>query len=245
MLVYSNSCSFGAPNQGHTIYPEIVAKHLAAQLVNEGMPASCNRRIIRTTLRSLIKLKNNYKSIVALIGLTYISRTELWQPFKKTIDNDGDFHPISNFKIQNLDWSNVIFAHDVKEIFEHADQEIKDYYKQWLIHMNKEAEVTNLLTDVILLSTYTKANNIKLILFNNTQKLPSLPDVDINSPFLKDFVTTVNQDQSVINLWDFTFRDYALSLKLVPKDFEKYGIDGHPGEEAHAKFGNYLIDNYV
>lgn len=245
MLLYSNSCSFGAPNQGHTIYPEIISKHLSTRLINEGVSASCNRRIIRTTLRSLIQLKNDYKDIVALVGLTFISRTELWQPFKQSIGNDGDFHPINNSTLNNLNWSKGLLSGGVKDVYDYADTEVKDYYKQWLIHMSKEAEVTNLITDVILLSNYAKANNIKLILFNNTQKLPGLPEVDTDAPFLKDFVNAIKQDDSIVDLWDFSFADYALSLGLTPKDFEKYGTNGHPGEEAHAKFGNYLIDNYV
>ena len=58
MILYSNSCSFGAPFQGHTVYPEVVANSLSAKLVNDGIPGSCNRRIIRSTLRSLIQQKN-------------------------------------------------------------------------------------------------------------------------------------------------------------------------------------------
>ena len=245
MIVYSNSCSFGAPNQGHVIYPEIISKELSAELVNDGVPGSCNRRIIRSSLRSLITLKNKQNDITALIGLSFIGRTELWQPNKQPTLHDGDFHPIMNAKILSLDWSKNLHNTRINDIHKYADLEVKDYYKQWLIHMSKEAEVTNLIADVIMLTDFARLNNIKLVLFCNTQKLPGLPDVDINAPFLKTFVEYAKLNTSIIDLWEFSFADYALSLGHIPKDKSLFGVTGHPNEQAHIDFGNYLLENYV
>lgn len=100
MIVYSNSCSFGAP-QEHIIYPDIVAKELNGTLVNDGTPGSCNRRIIRSSIRSLINIRKDYNGpLLALVGLSFISRTELWQPHLSVADNDGTFIqlPICLFK---------------------------------------------------------------------------------------------------------------------------------------------------
>ena len=59
MIIYSNSCSFGALNNSYPVYSEIIAKTLNAQLVNKGKPGSCNRRIIRTTLRDLNEITDD------------------------------------------------------------------------------------------------------------------------------------------------------------------------------------------
>jgi|688.fasta_scaffold554015_2 hypothetical protein len=246
MILYSNSCSFGAPNQGHLIYPDIVASALGATLVNEGQARSCNRRIIRSSLRSLIQLKENANEITALIGLSFISRTELWQPhIKFAVGCDGDFHPLWSKDISNLDWSKGLLGNIYPDIFKLADHKVRDYYKQWLLHMSKEAEVTNLVSDVIMLESFAAANNIRILIFCNTQKLPGLPEVDIHAPFLQDFVKYVKINNSVIDLWNFSFADYALSLGYEPKDKHRYGLNGHPGEDAHIAFGNYLLENYV
>lgn len=246
MILYSNSCSFGAKDQGHIIYPELVASRLGVSLINEGIAGSCNRRIIRSSLRSLIELKEQHSDITALIGLSFIGRTELWQPHKVGT-NDGDFHPISNSTISNLNWNKGLINTDYSysDICKLADEEIKDYYKQWLIHMSKEAEVTNLITDIIMLSGFADANDIKIKIFCNTQKLPSLPEVDISASFLKSLVKYVKLNKSIIDPWEFSFADYALSLGYEPKDKDKYGLNGHPGEKAHIAFGNYLLENHV
>jgi hypothetical protein len=245
MIVYTNSCSFGAPHQGHIIYPEVVAAALSANLINDGVSASCNRRIIRSSLRSLISLKKQHTDITALLGLSFISRTELWQTHKFPTETDGDFHPITNDMITKLDWSQGIDTTYIKDVYNQADADVKDYYKQWLIHMSKEAEVTNLLTDIIMLAGFAQTNGITLLVFCNTQKLPGLPGVDVSAPFLQDFVEYAKLNKSIIDLWNFSFADYALSLGHRPKDEEIYGLNGHPGEQAHIAFGNYLLKNYI
>jgi hypothetical protein len=245
MILYSNSCSFGAPFQGHTVYPEVVANSLSAKLVNDGIPGSCNRRIIRSTLRSLIQQKKQTDDITALVGLSFISRTELWQPFKVATGNDGDFHPLCSNKIISLDWSNGIANTHIKNIHNYLDPKVREYYKQWLIHLHPESEVSNLLADIIMLLGFAKTNSIKLLVFCGTQKLPGPPDVDMSAPFLQDFVENAKVNDSIIDLWNFSFADYALSLGHRPKDEKLYGLNGHPNEQAHIDFGNYLLKNYV
>jgi hypothetical protein len=245
MILYSNSCSFGAPNQGHAIYPEVIASALGADLINDGLPGSCCRRIIRTSLRSLIKLKNQDVKITALIGLSFLGRTELWRPSHPSTNNDGDFHPLFNNKIVTLDWSRGLTVPTYPDIYKYADTNIKEYYKQWLIHLNPEADVTNLLADIIMLINFARANDIKIFVFCNTEKFPRLPEVDISAPFLKDFVNYAITDKSIIDLWNFSFADYALSRGHEPKDKDTFGHTGHPNEQAHIDFGNYLLEQHI
>lgn len=244
MIVYSNSCSFGAP-QEHHIYPDIVASGLNGSLINEGQPASCNRRIIRSSIRSLINLRKNHNGpILALVGLSFISRTELWQPHLLSTASDGDFHPINIKSAQGLDWSAGINTtqHDVHR---YADAEVTDYYKHWLIHFSKEAEVTNLLSDVIMLESFARSMDAKILIFCNCQTMPSLPEVDINAPFIKSLREHATTKPSIIDLWNFSFASFALSQGHLPKDQIKFGLSGHPNESAHLAFGKFLLEKYA
>jgi hypothetical protein len=67
MIVYSNSCSFGAPGQGHRVYADYVEETFDASLINQGKPSSCNRRILRTSLRDLIQIKQEHKKFADLL----------------------------------------------------------------------------------------------------------------------------------------------------------------------------------
>lgn len=239
-LVYTNSCSFGAADQGHKIYPEYVATALDAQLVNRGLPGACNRRIIRTSLRDLNELHDK-KNILALLGLTFVSRTELWQLDLPPQDNDGHFHSII-VDHSKVDWQkNGLINTVVNNIWTLARPTIKDYYKNWLLHLNMESEVVNLLVDLIMFTGWCKANNIQYLIFENTNTLPDDSKVGYNCSFVSSLRQTIAQDQDVLDLWNFSFKDFALANHLKPKDYDKYGEHGHPGPEAHLLFGNILL----
>jgi hypothetical protein len=241
MIIYSNSCSFGVSFHGESIYPELLASQLNAKLINDGIPGSCNRRIIRSSLRTLIELRrNNNEPIIALIGLSFISRTELWQPHLSTMGNDGDFHPITSQKILDLDWSNGLLSNSYPEIYKLADAPVRDYYKQWLIHYNEESAITELVTDLIMFIDCVKSMNISPLIFSNCQRFPSLPNVDVSAPFLSSLHDYLISKKEIINPWDFCFSEYALSLGHLPIDKNKYGLSGHPNQQAHNDFATFL-----
>jgi hypothetical protein len=246
MIVYSNSCSFAAPNQGHLIYPEVVAKSLQAELVNCGRPLSCNRRIIRSTLRDLVELTQEHTDITALVGLSFLFRTELWQPNSETSKkfwaptNDLYFYPI-DINYQQFDWSAGITNTSVPNIHKAVPESVREYHKHWLEHYNKEAATIELITDLIMLLNFAQNNNIKMLIFCNTQTLSGLPEVNTDAVYLKSLTEYIKQQKSVVDLWDFSFSSYSRQLGHTPKDIHLYGNDGHPGEQAHVDFAENII----
>lgn len=241
MIVYSNSCSFGEI-QSHPVYSDIVAKHFEANLVNNGQSGSCNRRIIRSSLRDLNDLKNQ-DQVLLLLGLTFISRTEIWRPDLDANQNDGHFYSIQ-VQHQKFDWSvNNLIDTIIPDIHQSADASIRDYYREWLLHYNPEAEVTNLLTDIIMLTGWCKSNNIPYVVFSNVDILPDDNKIGYTSPFIQSLRHTVELDPNVINPWNFSFGSHALSQGFVPKDQHLYGRHGHPDAQAHKMFGNLLVDH--
>ena len=242
MIVYSNSCSFGASGQGHDIYPELVANHFDAQLINKGRPGSCNRRIVRTTVRDLLELKEKHHSdrMLCLLGLSFISRTELWQPSIPAVDNDGNFHPITVDHLK-FDWTQGLVDTLIPDIHLTLPTEVQEYYKNWLINMSKESIITDLLADIIMLEQFCSQSNIRVLIWSNAQLWPGKPEVAIDDIFIKPFVNKILNSPSVIDPWKFCFLDYALSQGYRPKDEHKYGTTGHPGQFAHKDFSQYLI----
>lgn len=242
MIVYSNSCSFGAPCQ-YTVYPEIVAKNLNAELINKGVPGSCNRRIIRTTLRDVTELLDEQQNILVLIGLTFISRTELWRPDLEAVDNDGHFYSIMSDH-KKFDWSNGLIDTIVPNIHQHVDSQISNYYKEWLLHYDRESIMTDLCADLIMLLGWFRSKNIKYIVFSGPEKLEGDSYIGYNSPFIHSLQKTLKEDSNVIDPWQFSFGTYALEQGFRPVDEDIYGKHGHPSENAHKNFGEYLTYFY-
>jgi hypothetical protein len=241
MIVYSNSCSFGAI-QSHSVYADVVAQNFSAQLINRGQNASCNRRIIRTTLRDLNDLKNK-DNVLLLLGLTFISRTEIWRPELAVNQNDGHFHSIK-IQHQKFDWSvNGLVDTAVSGTHEYADSAVKNYYREWLLHYNPEAEVTNLLTDIIMLTGWCKHSNIPYVIFSNMDCLPNDERVGYTSPFLQSLRQTIELDPNILNPWTFSFGTHALSQGFIPRDQNVFGRHGHPGAAAHNMFGKMLVEH--
>lgn len=241
-LIYANSCSFGAPGQHHKIYPEYVSENFRTDLINKGVPGSCNRRIIRSSLRDLNEITGK-KNILVLLGLTFVSRTELWQPDLPAQDNDGHFHSIT-VDHDKIDWKkNGLVNTIVNDVWKLARPEIKNYYKNWLLHLSMESEVTNLLTDIIMFTGWCRAKNITYLIFANTDILPDDSKVGYDSPFISTLKETIIEDQNILDLWTFSFKDYALSNNFKPKDYYKFGDSGHPGAGAHQLFGQLLINH--
>jgi hypothetical protein len=106
---------------------------------------------------------------------------------------------------------------------------------------NPEEEVTNLCADLVMLTGFLKHSNIKYVIFNNMEVLPNFGEV----PFLTDFTNVLKADENIIDLWSFSFGDYARSLGYEPVDENIYGIHGHPSSDAHKSFASFLISNYI
>jgi hypothetical protein len=239
MIIYSNSCSFGATNKNFPVYSEIIAKDRNAQLINKGIPGSCNRRIIRTTLRDLNEIKDT-DNIIALIGLTFISRSEIWRPDLPAVDNDGHFYQIK--PTQKLSWQNGLINTIVPDIHKKVDVEISDYYKEWILHYNRESQMTELCTDLVMLTGWLQSKGITYKIFSNVDKLEGSEYIGYNSPFINSLYNTILKDKGVIDPWNFSFGTFAQENGLRPIDEDVYGVHGHPGEKAHKLFAEYLTE---
>ena len=75
--------------------------------------------------------------------------------------------------------------------------------------------------------------------------MPGLPEVDATAPFISSMREYSNTKTSIIDLWNFSFSNFALSQGCLPKDQNKYGLSGHPDEEAHQLFGKFLLGKYA
>lgn len=240
MIIYSNSCSFGLPPQKNPPYSTLIAEKLSASVINCGRGNSCNRRIIRTSLRDLIELKQKSNDrILVLMGLSDFFRTELWQPNIPAVDNDGNFHPLSvktDYRIKNF------YSGNVDEVYNNTDHSVRDYYRQWLLHQSKEALMTDLVTDIIMFVNWCQHNNINCLVWNNAKTWPDIKEVNYEDIFLKSLSQTLQTNLNVIDPWNFSFVEWALSLGHRPYDEDRYGEWGHPGPVAHRELAQHLLN---
>jgi hypothetical protein len=230
MILYCNSDSYGVMSTTKNRYSDFLGEALGASItINNGKSGSCNRRIVRTTLRDLTDIKdtNPLEEILAVICLGSLIRTEWWdEDYKpKPNETDGHFQSLQIHKLNN-----------------NKNKPSSNYLKEWFKLFNDEAEQTNLLVDLVLLTTWFKSNDINYIIFagsNVTYKKNDYSDI-----FIESFSKKIFNDPHILNINTFSFVQYCLERKHVPFDYDQYQNNGHHGEKAHKDFAEFLLNFY-
>ena len=229
MLLYCNSDSYGVLSTTKNRYSDYLGELLQADtIINNGLPGSCNARIIRTTVRDILDVrKDNNDSILAVVCLASMVRNEWWNP-NKTLPNGFNDGHFESFQIHGVENNQRLPCYR--------------YAQEWYRHYNDEAEQTNLFKELVMLTSFFKQQKVNYIIFagnNATYKL-----IDYQDVFIKSFSDHVHADPGILNLNDFSFTQYCLQHKHVPFDQDQWGIHGHHGEAAHRHFAEFLFTQY-
>lgn len=246
MILYSNSDSYGVFSQPGNdtpygeVYGKFIADKLGSEFVNRGRSGSCNNRILRTSIRDLIKLRNENpnEKIQALISLATTYRNESWtEDNQHPEDLDGHF---KSFQATGLP-ENLSFQ---RHKFSSWTTEQVDFAKHWVAQYDNEAEQTNLLWQVLLLTKTLKSYNIDYLIWWGSP-IGVVKPINYNNPFIEDFYQEFKKDKNILSFEDFGFCSWCLDQGYVPFDEEQYGENGHHGPEAHKKFTDYLLENHL
>lgn len=220
---------------------DFLSNKLQTKVINNSIPGSSNERILRTTLRDIISLKNTTKEkITAIISLSFIYRKSIWDPIGQDRrwkqSNDGEFACYQLFRGE--DWLAKFLKN---ENFNDVPNHLKKYSKELATFFNAKAEVTNLLQSIELISTWFENNNIDYIIFSGPQQEDK---IDFTAPFVESFYQSVTEKKNILNPWEFSFCEYCISQGFTGFDYNRYGKYAHHGEEAHGKFADFLLEKY-
>jgi hypothetical protein len=228
MLLYCNSDSYGVLSTTKNRYSEYLAQLLNADtVVNNGLPGACNARIIRTTVRDILDIrKNNNDSILAVICLGSLIRNEWWNVDKKLPAGFKDGH-FETFQIHGVNNQQLPFY---------------QYAMEWYRHYDDEAEQTNCMMQLVILTSFLKQQKVDYIIFagNNVTYKP----LDYQTPFIKTFAEQIQDDPDILDLNNFSFTQYCLQHQHIPFDKDQWGINGHHGDLAHQDFAKFLFNYY-
>lgn len=187
MILYSNGCSYTAnmvlaPEQK---YPYLLSKKLNYNLKAAAIAGSCNRRIIRSTIRDCINLSKQ-EQVFALIQLTHLHRTEY--AGSRTTDNQYKYSYDENQ-----------FEYDMYEGLKPNDYaglpgRVKDWAEMGFSLHNDDAEFTRLCSDVLGLAAFLRSKNIKYCIFTG-------PAINLN---IRDTLySELKLDNNVLDLFEF------------------------------------------
>jgi len=153
--LYVNGCSF--TNDPHIFlesqnqYCDFFKEKYNFNVINRGAPGSCNRRIIRTTLRDCLQFNSD---TFVIIQLTDLNRTEItaednwWQ-------NDDFFDP-----------SQQEICQSIKPI-DHNTKLYKNYIEEKTKLVHDKQLFDDLMVDLLLLTEFLKSRNIDYFIYTH------------------------------------------------------------------------------
>ena len=238
-VIYINGCSYSTVSNGNR-YSEFLSKHYNCPVINNAAGGSCNKRILRSSVRDLIDLQKKYKNITVILSLSFLLRTEVWDPLhtreKFRELNDGDFISLQA-------------AHSktsaIKDSIQH--DRYKKFVTGWLEWYDAKAETINLLTELIMFTGWCKTQGIRYIIFSG----PPQQSVDFTTSDIKLLYDTISKDPNILDMFNLSFTEYCINNNFVPIDEFTQDVNGtikivgHHGESAHKQWARFLIENYI
>jgi hypothetical protein len=216
--LYVNGCSFVRDNTIQKHFVDHMAQRRGWTHTNAGWPGSCNRRIIRNTLKHSLEFDHTTQVIV---GLSVLDRTEI---------NVYDMWDKNDPRMPGEDWFQGIKTAQTGEQF-------RDYREAWIRNFNRYGEAVNLATDVLALTSHLKIRNIPYLIYSHRDLL-YWDNKDVMSVLDSHPVfQALSQDPWVINL----LHD-SLYQRLSPGNWSYDRTpQGHLNEHGHAHAADVLL----
>lgn len=214
--LYVNGCSFVRDN---TIPDD---KHFVAHMAqrhgwtytNAGWPGSCNRRIIRSTLKHSLDFNSDTRIIVSL---SLILRTEIniydnWDPTDPRMPSEDWFQGIKN---------------------NHTGEQFRDYREAWIRNFNDYGEIVNLATDILMLTSHLRLRNIPYLIYSYNPMIP--PNLRL---ILKQhrLFQELRRDTCILDL-----SEDSLCQKLGAGNWWYDGVNGHLDSAGHVRAADVLL----
>jgi hypothetical protein len=244
-LIYCNGDSYSDENTHSTLKSKVYANNVAQEcegfLINKAIIGSCNRRIIRSTVYDMIHQRqlNPAQKIIALIGLTFDLRSEIWiDNLEKNTNPEESNLRTHTFSGQSNWRDNLLGGEEIgtpnrygldKKFYKHYSEGRAFFYSPY-------AERINLFCDLIMLRSFFESLNIDFLIFRSTV------GETLEQEYLLDFFKTqLAPDNRFLHLDTFGFCDWSQKQGYTSVDFERYGKAAHPGVDGHKAFAHEIL----
>jgi len=243
-LIYCNGDSYSDENHHHSLvgktYVNCVANQLGGFAINHAIGGSCNRRIIRTTVYDMLEQRklNPEQKIIALIGLSFELRSELWIDDVVADKPEESCFRTHSFSSQ-ANWRENLF--NGKDISSDNKYNLnKKFFKQYsegrAFFFSPYAERINLFCDLIMLRSLLDSLNINFLVF----QAPKAETLE-HDHLLDTFKHQINTDDRFIDFEKFGFVSWCAEQKFAPLDFFDRPQIAHYGTDAHRAFADQIL----
>lgn len=217
-----DSHSFWLPEGCHMNTGRIIADRLGYDLDHYGYSGKSPNKIIRGALRYSFENPN----ALLLIGIGVPNR------FEMHLDDIDDYakriYPYKHFQNE----------HDILDLNVHN---IDDFAPNFLDILKNEYWEIQILFQCVMLHDYLAYNNINFLIHNLGWNFFT----DKDFPFCKGIEKQVRARKRILNFYENSLHNLCYDANIKPWDYEKYQWHGHPSEEGHAMYADFLMENII
>ena len=217
--LYVNGCSFVCDHTISKHFVDHMAQRCGWLYTIAAWPGSCNRRIIRTTLKDSLEFDHTTQVIVSL---SLLDRTEI---------NVYGERNLTDLRMPGEDWFQGIKS-------DHTGNQFKYYRDTWIRNFNDYGEAVNLATDVLALTAHLKVRNIPYLIYSHRDLFYGHKGDIISVLDSHPIFQALSQDPCVINL----LHD-SLYQRLGTGDwsYDSKWPQGHLNEHGHVHAAAVLL----
>jgi hypothetical protein len=240
-LIYCNGDSYSNEKYHPTLngkaYANVVSEYFNGFLINNSINGSCNRRIIRTSVHDLVQQRqlNPKQRIVALIGLSFELRSEVWVDTATTkLEQESNFQ--THTFADKEGWRDLLL--NGKNMLDKGNKFLDNYNQSRAYYYSPYAERANLLCDCVMFQALMKELNIEFLMFQSPRA------EQLKNEYLVDFFKLQLDNNCFIDFESFGFVDWCYEQGFVPLDFLDRPNIGHPTAQAHRAFAEQIVIPY-
>jgi hypothetical protein len=236
-LIYCNGDSY-TDERYHSslkgaIYVNTVAEHLGGFAINNGINGSCNRRIIRSSMHDLLlqRQHNPNQRIIALIGLSFEIRGEMW-------DNDRipETEQESQFLTHKFFSKNENWFDELLSVAKQKDNSFFDKYTQGrAYYYSPYAERINLLCDCVMFQSLMESLNIEFLMFQSPKA------EKLETEYLLDFFKSQLKPKNFFDFETFGFANWCNQQGFGSLDLHVVPELRHPDANGHRAFAEQIL----
>jgi hypothetical protein len=250
-FVYCNGDSYSDPDyqpdlNGQT-YAHVIAELTGGFAMNKARSGSSNKRIMRVTLHDLLQQKtlNPKQPVVALLGLTYELRDEIW------IDDRRDLHEAEEshfFRFQialDVAWrkqllEGIFYKSNLSTKLANISASHRSFLKKYqegrAFFYSPYQERISLYMQLYFMIEWCKQHDINILVFCAA---PSFEPLE--QEYLKDFFGSNLDKRHFLDFEKFSMCEWCRSRGFVPYENNRDIPNGHYRPDAHRAFADYLM----
>lgn len=192
----------------------IVAQRLGLELDHYGHPGKNPQKIIRSSMRYSFDNTDSFM----LIGIGSIWRLE------KHTDEVLPFEYPHNF---------FVSEHSV------APMQVNAFNRDHAELFHFQYMQTQILFNLIALHDYLLYNNCKFLIHNLGEDF----DHDEDFAFSQGIREQITARPRIANFYENSLHSLMREHNCVPWDYDEYGWIGHPDEQGHAMYADFLMEH--